>query len=104
MIQTVSIVVLVVATLVLAIVVSNVVSSRNAERRANDRQTVARCFSSAATAPALARVLSELAEHVPGAAFDITNFRRVSLENAPTIRECRRLADTLHIPRPKGAQ
>jgi hypothetical protein len=66
-------------------------------------EAVSRCFSGAATAPALQKVLAaiELETMDPEAKQALRNFRRLSEENASTIPECRALAKRLHVPIPK---
>jgi len=81
-----------------------VVSARIAETRAADEASVQRCFASAANTPALIRVLRILERQAvsPEEFEDVTNFRRVTVANAPTFRECRQLADKLGVKPRKG--
>ena len=81
-----------------------VVEQRLEEARAADRETVNRCFSSAAQGPALRRVLAAVERETtdPVARADLREFRRLNAINTPTIRECRQLAERLNVPVPRG--
>lgn len=83
---------------------NNVIEERIEATKASDRDSVRRCFSSAAQGPALRRVLIALENDLTTEEGKeaLRDFRRISALNSPTIHECRRLADQLNVPSSEG--
>lgn len=81
-----------------------IVEARLMEAEAADQQQVDRCYASATQGPILRRVLQALENDVVDARgkADIQEFRRLSLLNTPTIKDCRALAKRLKVPIPEG--
>lgn len=82
----------------------NEIAKENRDRADSaNQETVTRCFSSAATGPALRKVLAAIEAETmdPVAKENLRNFRRLSEENASTLAECRALAKRLHVAIPK---
>ena len=81
-----------------------VVSARLEEAQKADEEQVTRCFSSATQGPVLRRVLLSFERETmdPTTKQDLQEFRRLSLLNTPTLRDCRLLAKQLGVDVPKG--
>jgi hypothetical protein len=81
--------------------IDSIQRERSAEQLTAKTDSVARCFSTANQGPALRRVLRGLER---GADMEtrlaLRDFRQLNLLNAPTLRECRQLADRLNVPIP----
>lgn len=84
--------------------IDKIVMERQDEAEAANRQQVINCFSAAAEGPALQRVLEVIERESDSLAIRnaIADLRTLNDLNAPTLRECRRLADRLNVPIPKG--
>lgn len=76
-----------------------IVREHAAQTSAANRKTVEQCFSDATQAPLLRRVIKALEGETssPKARLDLEEFRRLNDLNAPTLRECRQLADRIGI-------
>jgi hypothetical protein len=83
---------------------NEVLEDRVEAEQAADRESVRRCFSSAAQGPAIRRVLIALENDLTSdeGKEALRDFRRISALNSPTILECRRLADQLNVPISQG--
>lgn len=83
---------------------NNVVDARLKEAAASDQQAVDRCIASATNTPALLHVLDIVERQAmsPEEFTAVRNFKRVSVANAATVKECRVLADKLGVPVPKN--
>jgi hypothetical protein len=76
---------------------------RLAEQRTASDEAVNRCFSQAAMAPALRRALLAIENSIedPVDRDTLSEFRRLSIESAPTLADCRQLARRLRVSIPK---
>jgi hypothetical protein len=79
-------------------------AEHEAEALAAQKEQVGQCFATASQAPQLLLVLNALEREVsdPAARDALRNYRRLNSLNAPTLRECRQLAEELNVPIPKG--
>ena len=77
-----------------------------AEQKVEAKETVATCFFTANQTPALRAVLVALEREVSSenSKQALRNFKQLNTLNAPTLRECRRLAERLDVPIPRGTQ
>jgi hypothetical protein len=77
-----------------------------AEQRVEAKETVETCFFAANQTPALRAVLLGLERESMSAESKqaLRNFRELNTLNAPTLRECRQLAERLNVPIPRGKQ
>lgn len=71
---------------------------------ATNREAVQNCYSDAAEGPATRHVLEALLllDLPPNAKRDIRDYSRLNALNAPTLRDCRRLAVKLRVPIPES--
>lgn len=84
-----------------------IVAQRLIEERAAKQEQVGTCFSRATTGPALRRVLIAIESSITTnlqARQQLSDYRRLSELNTPTLRECRHLAEKLNVDIPKGVR